>query len=35
MLTYEVELWNGLGVTFPYAIVELDDVPLTSLYVGD
>ncbi|MEZ4385604.1 MAG: hypothetical protein R3A79_30075 [Nannocystaceae bacterium] len=35
MLTYELELWNDLGTAAPRAIVELDDVPLTSLYVGD
>jgi 4-amino-4-deoxy-L-arabinose transferase-like glycosyltransferase len=35
MLTYEIELWQSLGLVSPQAIVELDDVPLTSLYVGD
>ncbi len=35
MLTYELELWQGLGLVSPRAIVELDDVPLTSLYVAD
>lgn len=35
MLTYELELWQSLGLVSPRAIVELDDVPLTSLYVAD
>ena len=35
MLTYELELWQSLRLVSPRAIVELDDVPLTSLYVAD
>ncbi len=35
MLTYEIQLWNQLGVVAPTAVVELDDVPLTSLYVKE
>ncbi len=35
MLSYEIQLWNQLGVVAPTAIVELDDVPLTSLYVKE
>ncbi|HFE46791.1 MAG TPA: hypothetical protein ENJ18_15090 [Nannocystis exedens] len=35
MLSYEVQLWNQLGGVAPTAIVELDDVPLTSLYVKE
>ncbi|MEZ4448326.1 MAG: hypothetical protein R3B09_02525 [Nannocystaceae bacterium] len=33
MTTYEVQQWNALGTATPAAIVELDDVPLTSLTV--
>ncbi len=32
MTTYEVQLWNRFGTTAPQAVLELDDVPLTSLY---
>jgi len=35
MLTYELQLWQSLDLVSPQAIVELDDVPLTSLYVAD
>ncbi len=34
MTTYEVDAWNHFGTTAPSAVLELDDVPLTSLY-GD
>jgi len=34
MLTYELQLWNTLGVVAPSSVIELDDVPLTSLYVA-
>lgn len=34
MATYEIQQWNALGVTAPAALVELDDVPLTSLIVA-
>ncbi len=33
MTTYEVDVWNELGTTAPVAVLELDDVPLTSLYL--
>ncbi len=32
MTTYEVDAWNRFGTTAPTAVLELDDVPLTSLY---
>ena len=35
MTTYEVQQWSALGTTAPAALVELDDVPLTSLYLAD
>ncbi len=35
MLTYEVQLWRSLGQVSPRAVLELDDVPLTSLYVAE
>lgn len=32
MLTYETELWRAQGSTAPSGLLELHDVPLTSLY---
>ena len=32
MTTHEVDAWNHFGTTAPAAVLELDDVPLTSLY---
>ncbi|MEM6295375.1 MAG: phospholipid carrier-dependent glycosyltransferase [Myxococcota bacterium] len=35
MTTYEVDAWNRFGTTAPAAVLELDDVPLTSLYADE
>jgi hypothetical protein len=32
MTTHEVDAWNHFGTTAPTSVLELDDVPLTSLY---
>lgn len=32
MTTHEVDAWNRFGTTAPTAVLELDDVPLTSHY---
>ena len=32
MTTHEVDLWNHFGTTAPTSVLELDNVPLTSLY---
>ncbi len=34
MATYEIQQWDSLGTTAPAALIELDDVPLTSLVVA-
>ena len=34
MTTHEVDAWNHFGTTAPAAVLELDDVPLTSLYAA-
>lgn len=34
MTTHEVDAWNHFGTTAPAVVLELDDVPLTSLYAS-
>ncbi|MCR9165783.1 MAG: ArnT family glycosyltransferase [Nannocystaceae bacterium] len=34
MTTHEVDAWNRFGTTAPQVVLELDDVPLTSLYAA-